>query len=112
MKALLDSGLWPLDRILGNTAISSVLELMDDSVAKNHSSLSAGPGCNCYPPSLCDKLSDVANKQRYEFKGLCLTCVKAGKFSAKAGNCRNEAVHSDTVVVESDDEDDGDEDQD
>lgn len=114
LRQLHHYGLWPLARRFEDTAISDLVDILA-SFDTESNAMGVGSGCGCIVVNLAGSVRSLAGRPRNKVKGLCLTCVKAGKFSAKAGNCCGANTHSDTPAVvqdgeESEDEDSSDED--
>lgn len=94
MRELHRCGLWPLARVFRDTSIYDILAMFE-AFDIQQNTLRAGPGCLCTILSLPTCVRNLAKRPRETIRGLCLTCVKAGKFSARAGNCCEKTTHSD-----------------
>ncbi|MCJ1345454.1 hypothetical protein MMC31_003661 [Peltigera leucophlebia] len=78
---LVSRRLWPKDQCLReHTLYSATRELLDfEDFFPQH--------CECRPSSLMVNFNYAAVSPK-ESRGLCLACVKRGKYSKKLGNCR------------------------
>lgn len=82
---LLSRRLWPKYQCLReHTLYSATRELLDfEDFDRQH--------CECRPISLMASFHHAAFFPK-ESRGLCLACVKRGKYSKKSGNCKASSV--------------------
>lgn len=82
-QELYRAGLFPLSKIHQYHSLTRLTSMVDDIQNYQYDSL-----CNCSSINFKETFKYIIEKYKDEVRELCVTCVKANRFSAKEGNCR------------------------
>jgi hypothetical protein len=82
-QELCRAGLFPLLKIHQYHSLTRLTSMVDDIQNYQYDSL-----CNCSSVNFKETFKYIIEKYKKEVRGLCVTCVKANRFSAEEGNCR------------------------
>lgn len=85
LKGLEGIGLWPFSQIFDAPTAGLVAERM----RRYNDTCKELNGCTCKDEAFEHYLSQGAAKAEGYMKGLCLDCVRKGKYTASEGNCRS-----------------------
>ncbi len=83
--ALRGIGLWPFSQIFDAPTAGLVAERM----RRYNDTCKEPNGCTCKDEAFEYHLSQGAAKAEGYMKGLCLDCVRKGKYTTSEGNCRS-----------------------